>query len=64
MGHHTECIEFQYVHERESFGVLFTILKKRRKLTFPGHTNIQTKIPRLETMKENQPEAKETPSNL
>ena len=64
MGHHTGCIEFQYVHERESFEVFLAILKKRRKVTFSGHTKIQTKRPRLETMNENQPEAKETPSNL
>ena len=64
MGHHTECIEFQYIHERESFEVLFAILKKRRKVTFSGHTNIQTKRPRLDTMNENQPDAKGTPYNL
>ena len=43
MGHHTGCIEFQYIHERESFEVLFAILKKRRKVTFSGQTNIQIK---------------------
>ena len=64
IGHHTGCIEFQCVHERESFEVLLAILKKRRKVTFSGHTNIQTKRLRLETMNENQPKAKEIPSNL
>ena len=33
-------------------------------MTFSGHTNIQAKRPRLDTMNENQPDAKETPSNL
>ena len=43
MGHHTGCVEFQYIHERESYEVLFAILKKRKKVTFSEHTNIQSK---------------------
>ena len=64
MGHHTGCVEIKYVHGRESYEVLFVILKKRTKVTFSGHTNIQSKRPRLDTIGENQPEAKETHSNL
>ena len=36
MGHHTGCSEFQYVHERESYEVLLALLKKKKKVSFPG----------------------------
>ena len=34
MGHHTGCIEFLHLHERESHEVLLAILKKKKKMTF------------------------------
>ena len=58
MGHSTECVEFQYIHERESYGVLFAILKKRKKVTFSGSSNNQHKRPRLHSPMRNE-EAKE-----
>ena len=36
MGHNTGCVEFQYIHERESYEVFLAILKKRKKVTFSG----------------------------
>ena len=47
MGHNTECAEFQYIHERESYEVFFAILEKRKKVTFSGCSNNQSKRPRL-----------------
>ena len=47
MGHHTRCSEFQYVHERESFEVLLAMLKKKKKVSFPGCPFNKNKRPRL-----------------
>ena len=47
MGHHTGCSEFQYVHERESFEVLLAMLKKKKKVSFPGCPFNKNKRPRL-----------------
>ena len=55
MGHNTGCVDFQYVHERESFEVLYAVLKKRKKATFAEYTNSQYKRykrPRLDTLTE------------
>ena len=30
MGHNTGCVEFQHIHERESYEVLLAILRKKR----------------------------------
>ena len=49
MGHNTGCVEFQYIHKGESYEVLLTILKKRKKVIFSGCTNIQSKRPRLDS---------------
>ena len=49
MGHNTGCVEFQYIHERESHEVLLAILKKRKKVTFTDDTDIETKRPRLDS---------------
>ena len=54
MGHNTEYVEFQYIHERESYEVLLAILK-RKKVTFSGCSNNQ---PRLHSPKVNE-DAKE-----
>ena len=47
MSHNTGCIEFQYIHERESYEVLLAILKKRKKVTFTECSTNQSKRPRL-----------------
>ena len=47
MGHHTGCSEFQYVHERESYEVLLAMLKKKKKVSFPGCPFNKNKRPRL-----------------
>ena len=46
------------MHERESYEVLLTILKKRKKVTFCKTTNKPNKRPRLQCPKMNE-EAKE-----
>ena len=53
MGHNTGCVEFQHIHERESYEVLLTILKKRKKVTFADDTDIETKTPRLDSTVKN-----------
>ena len=79
MGHNTGCNEFQYIHERESYEVLLAILKKRKKVTFPGCPFSKNKRPRLQSPKldaetrddseeipvvQKTPRAKEVPTNL
>ena len=51
MGHHTGCNEFQYIHERESFEVLPAMLKKKKKVSFPGCPFNKNKRPRLHSPK-------------
>ena len=51
MGHHTGCNEFQYVHERESYEVLLAMLKKKKKVSFPGCPFNKNKRPRLHSPK-------------
>ena len=70
MGHHTGCNEFQYIHERESYEVLLVMLKKKKRVSFPGCPFNKTKRPRLHSPKydaqtnddqEEKPEKKNTP---
>ena len=51
MGHHTGCNEFKYIHERESYEVLLAILKKKKKVSFPGCHFNKNKRPRLHSPK-------------
>ena len=51
MGHHTGCNEFQYIHERESYEVLLAMLKKKKKVSFPGCPFNKNKRPRLHSPK-------------
>ena len=79
MGHTTGCIKFKYIHERESYEVLFAILKKRKKVSFAGGPANKIKRPRLQFLKldvqakddaekppvvQKTPRAKEVPFNL
>ena len=54
MGHSTGCVNFQYIHGRESYEVLLAILKKRKKVTFTGCSNNLSKRPRLHSPKVNE----------
>ena len=47
MGHNTGCVEFQYIHERESYEVLLAILKMRKKVTFSKGSKSKSKRHRL-----------------
>ena len=58
MGHHTGCSEFQYVHERESYEILLAMLKKKKKVSFPGCPFNRKKRPRLHS-----PQYGEVPKN-
>ena len=49
MGHHTGCDEFQYIHERESYEVLLAMLKKKKRVSFPGCPFNKRKRPRLQS---------------
>ena len=51
MGHNTGCNEFQYIHERKSNEVLLAILKKRKKVSFPGCPFNRDKRSRLQSPK-------------
>ena len=51
MGHHTGCNEFQYIHERESYEVLLAMLKKKKRVSFPGCPFNKRKRPRLQSPK-------------
>ena len=51
MGHHTRCIEFQYIHERESYEVLLAMLQEKKKVSFPGCPFNKNKRPRLQSPK-------------
>ena len=51
MGHHTGCSEFQYIHERESYEVLLAILKKKKRVSFPGCPFNKRKRQRLQSPK-------------
>ena len=54
MGHNTGCLEFKHIHEREPYEGLLAILKKRKKVTFAGDSDRQTKRPRLDSTVENE----------
>ena len=54
IGHHTSCLDFQYIHERESYEVLLAILKKTKKVTFADDSHRQTKRLRLDSTVENE----------
>ena len=54
MGHNTGCVEFQHIHERESYEVLLAILKKRKKVTCTDIPDRETKRPRLDSTLENE----------
>ena len=47
MGHNTGCIEFLHMHERESYEVLLSILKKRKKVTFHADMVVEPKRAKL-----------------
>ena len=49
MGHHTVCDEFQYINERESYEVLLAMLKKKKRVSFPGCPFNKRKRPRLQS---------------
>ena len=51
MGHHTGSNEFQYIHERVSYEVLLAMLKKKKKVSFPGCPFNKNKRPRLQSPK-------------
>ena len=53
MGHHTGCSEFQYIHERESYEVLLAMLKKKKRVSFPGCPFNKRKRPRLQSPRYN-----------
>ena len=53
MGHHTGCGEFQYIHERESYEVLLAMLKKKKRVSFPGCPFNKRKRPRLQSPRYN-----------
>ena len=54
MGYSAGCVEFQYIHERESYEVLLAILKKRKEVTFSVCSNNQPKRSRLHSPKLNE----------
>ena len=60
MGHHTGCSEFQYVHERESYEVLLAMLKKKKKVSFPGCPFNKNKRPRLHSPQHEVPRSDDT----
>ena len=60
MGHHTGCSEFQYVHERESYEVLLAMLKKKKKVSFPGCPFNKNKRPRLHSPQHEVPRSEDT----
>ena len=60
MGHHTGCSEFQYVHERESYEVLLAMLKKKKKVSFPGCPFNKNKRPRLQSPQHEVPRSDDT----
>ena len=51
MGHHTGCDDFQYIHERESYEVLLAMLKKKKRVSFPGCPFNKRKRLRLQSPK-------------
>ena len=51
MGHHTGCDDFQYIHERESYEVLLAMLKKKKRVSFPGCPFNKRKRPILQSPK-------------
>ena len=63
MGHHTGCNEFQYVHERESYEVLLAMLKKKKKVSFPGCPFNKNKRPRLHSPNYEEPMNDDTDEN-
>ena len=60
MGHHTGCSEFQYVHERESYEVLLAMLKKKKKVSFPGCPFNKNKRPILHSPQHEVPRSDDT----
>ena len=63
MGHHTGCSEFQYVHGRESYEVLLAMLKKKKKVSFPGCPFNKNKRPRLHSPNYEVPKDDDTDEN-
>ena len=63
MGHHTGCNEFQYVHERESYEVLLAMLKKKKKVSFPGCPFNKNKRPMLHSPQYEAPKNDDTDEN-
>ena len=49
LGHKTTCEEFQWIHERSSYGMLLDILKKRKKVALFENFQQQHKRPRLQS---------------
>ena len=49
MGHKSTCEEFQWIHERSSYGMLLANLQKRKKVTFFDNIQQQHKRPRLQS---------------
>ena len=47
LGHKSTCEEFQWIHVRSSYEMLFAILKKRKKVTLFENIQQQNKRPRL-----------------
>ena len=49
LGHKSTCEEFQWIHERSSYDMLFAVLKKRKKVTLFETFQQQHKRPRLQS---------------
>ena len=49
LGHKSTCEEFQWIHERNSYEMLFASLKKRKKVTLFENIQQQHKRPRLQS---------------
>ena len=50
MRHKTTCVDFQWIHERDSYEVLLAMLKKRKKIvSFAEQAENQNKRPRLQS---------------
>ena len=49
LGHKSTCEEFQWIHERSSYEMLFASLQKRKKVTLFDNIQQQHKRPRLQS---------------
>ena len=49
LGHKSTCEEFQWIHERSSYEMLFASLQKRKKVTLFDNIQQQDKRPRLQS---------------